>query len=190
MIKIGVIQFVFIKPITALTSILLFSYNLYDEESFDIRNSHLYISMINNVCITIAMYCLALFYIGLEKDLLPFRPLSKFICIKFVLFFSFWQTLAFQICMHLKIIKNTNAHIYQSFLMCFEMMLAAIAHNFAFSHNDFVDYSKNSTEFYNNFKTVINVSDLLSDAESVFTRDLEDKPLCEIDNQEEKHQCS
>lgn len=65
--------------------------------------------------------------------------------------------------------------------MCFEMMLASIAHNFAFSHKDFVDYSQQDIKFYSNLKTVINVTDIIDDAESAFTdSNEEDKPLCDI----------
>lgn len=38
----------------------------------------------------VSLYCLVLFYMAAEMRLDPFRPLPKFLCIKAVLFFSFW----------------------------------------------------------------------------------------------------
>lgn len=48
------------------------------------------------------------------------------------------------------------------------MLIAAIAHNFAFSYFDFVDYSKSNDQLYKNLKSVINVSDIIDDAEIAF----------------------
>jgi len=154
---------------------------MYNEGSFSFSDSYIYIALINNISISISMYCLALFYLGFEDDLQPFRPFLKFLCIKFVLFFSYWQTIAFQLCFQLKIIELEDAKLFQSLLMCFEMMLASIAHSFAFSHSDFVDYSRNNHEFISNLKSVMNVVDIIEDAESTFTNnDSEDKPLCDM----------
>ena len=38
------------------------------------------------------MFCLIQFYIQLREDLAEHRPFMKVLCIKLVIFFSFWQT--------------------------------------------------------------------------------------------------
>lgn len=44
-----------------------------------------------NASVGYAFYCLGLFYILLHTPLEPYNPVPKFLCIKAVLFLSFWQ---------------------------------------------------------------------------------------------------
>ena len=85
------------------------------------------------------MYCLILLYHAMHDELRPFHPLGKFICVKAVVFFSFWQSVALAVIVKLGFISaNANWSSYtvesvsagiQDFLMCVEMLFAAIAHS-------------------------------------------------------------
>ena len=44
-----------------------------------------------SISVTIAMYCLIQFYVQLKDDLADYKPFMKILCIKLVIFFSFWQ---------------------------------------------------------------------------------------------------
>lgn len=44
-----------------------------------------------NICYTLALYGLLLFYFGTEELLEPFQPLLKLVLIKTVIFLTFWQ---------------------------------------------------------------------------------------------------
>jgi hypothetical protein len=65
---------------------------MYHEGIFDIKSGWMYLAIINNISISLSLYCLVLFYKATEERLKPFSPFSKFLCIKAILFFSFWQT--------------------------------------------------------------------------------------------------
>ena len=88
-VKQGVLQFVLIKPCTSLLALFLHKYPI----SFS--SPTLYLSLLNNLSISLSLYSLILFYLATEERLKPFNPLSKFLCIKAILFFSFWQGCAF-----------------------------------------------------------------------------------------------
>lgn len=92
-----------------------------------------------NVSISYAFYYLVLFYLALGDHLAPFHPVPKFLCIKAVLFLSFWQSVFIAFLVRLNIIhdvgswtkENVSTGI-QNLLICVEMFLAAIAHQYAF----------------------------------------------------------
>ncbi len=52
---------------------------------------YLYITMVYNVSVTLALYGLFLFYFATKNLLKPFDPLLKFFTIKSVIFLTFWQ---------------------------------------------------------------------------------------------------
>ena len=84
-----------IKPVTAIAAIILDHFGYYHEGDFDRTSGYLYCSLINNISISLSLYCLVLFYIATEERLKPFHPFYKFLTVKSVLFFSFWQTCLF-----------------------------------------------------------------------------------------------
>lgn len=63
-------------------------FNLFRPDS-----GYLYITIIYNISITLALYGLLLFYFATKELLTPYEPVWKFLTIKSVIFLSFWQGL-------------------------------------------------------------------------------------------------
>jgi hypothetical protein len=177
----GTLQFVIIKPITAVLAILLHQFGLYESSNFDLNNGYVYLSLINNVSVTISLYCLVLFYMATENRLQAFNPVSKFLCIKMVVFFSFWQSCVLDVLMWLGVLQygpfpfspalnspESKAEYLQNFLICIEMLVASIAHTYAFSYEEFSKDIKERKPLFDNLMDVLDVGDVVDDAHSTF----------------------
>ncbi|GBG24906.1 Transmembrane protein 184C [Hondaea fermentalgiana] len=134
----GVLQFVFVKPFTALLALVLSFAGVHHEGTFSFGDAYLYLSLVNNLSVSVALYCLVLFYLATETILQPFKPLSKFFAVKAVVFFSYWQACSLQTLFWLHILPSrTDVSVLQNSLICVEMFIAAIAHHIAFSSADY-----------------------------------------------------
>ncbi len=61
--------------------------------SYSVMGGYLYITIIYNISVSLALYALFLFYFATSDLLRPFEPVLKFLTIKSVIFLSFWQGL-------------------------------------------------------------------------------------------------
>lgn len=151
--KVGVLQYVVIKNLLAVTIFILVSLNLYDEGAFRFDRGYFYVCIISNISQLWALYALILFYIVTKDELLPYRPLGKFLCVKGVVFFTFFQSIlinvAASLTRNIREIQGgednkdswTESEIakgLQDYLICIEMFIFAIAFNFAFTHKDYI----------------------------------------------------
>lgn len=143
--KMATMQFVVVKPTMALVAIVLHLNGLYDPGDFRATRGYLYTSFVVNASITYAFYYLVLFYKALRSPLAPFHPMPKFLCIKAVLFLSFWQSLVLAFLSRFEVlhdvgswsVENVTTGI-QNLLICFEMFGVALAHHRAFPYDLYV----------------------------------------------------
>ena len=63
----------------------------YEDGNWDSSQGYLYITLIYNVSISLALYALYMFYYATRDLLRPFDPVLKFGTVKAVIFLSFWQ---------------------------------------------------------------------------------------------------
>jgi hypothetical protein len=97
--------------------------------------------VIEGAAVTIAMYCVIQFYLQLRADLKPYSPFLKVLAIKLVIFLSFWQSFLISILTSstFNVVHTTSTIAYPdlkvgipSLLLCIEMAIFAMLHQFAF----------------------------------------------------------
>ena len=58
---------------------------------YSLKSGYFYIMVVYNISVTLALYALVLFYHATKDLLAPFDPVLKFLTVKSVIFFAFWQ---------------------------------------------------------------------------------------------------
>ncbi|KAL3878359.1 hypothetical protein ACJMK2_030720 [Sinanodonta woodiana] len=174
--KHGVLQYTVVRPVTTIISLIceLSGKENYGDGDFNFKSAWSYLVIVNNISQVWATYCLVLFYKTTKEELRPVKPMPKFLCVKFVVFFSFWQSVLIAILAKLKAIPQGGpfdfykdiseiANGIQDFCICIEMFLAAVIHYFAFSHKPFIDPDADQAECFKSFASMWNVSDVRDD---------------------------
>lgn len=123
------------------------SVGVYQEGYLGLSSGYLWSGIIYNISVTLSLYSLAMFWICTSQDLQPFRPVPKFLCIKLIIFASYWQGFLLSIFQLAGAIPNNVpgytsdnlAAAIQDALICCEMPLFAVAHWYAFSWHDYAD---------------------------------------------------
>ncbi|KAL1222876.1 LAZ1-like protein 1 [Cardamine amara subsp. amara] len=97
-------------------------------------------TVILNVSVSLALYSLVKFYHVFAKELEPHKPLTKFICVKGIVFFCFWQGIVLEILVGLGVIKSHHFWLeveqieeaLQNVLVCLEMIVFSVIQQYAF----------------------------------------------------------
>lgn len=145
----GVNAYVFCRVVSGILELVLQPFGLYRPGDLSWSAPYLYFTIVNNIASCWAIYCLILFYIALEPELRPINPLSKFVCIKIVVFFSWWQSVILVLLEDAGLLTDAANAIkgqkdgmqlavaIQDFFICIEMLFVALAHTWAFSYKEF-----------------------------------------------------
>jgi Organic solute transporter Ostalpha len=143
--KLGILQFVLIKPLLAVSAVILDIFDLYGDGDWHLDQAYIYETSVANFSVTLSMYFLVLFYKATRRELKPRKPLGKFLCIKLVLFFSFWQAAALSGLEYFGVIKDLHGwttseqlNVLNDALLCAEMSLISVLHIFAFDYKEYV----------------------------------------------------
>nr|XP_033796197.1 transmembrane protein 184C isoform X2 [Geotrypetes seraphini] len=145
---------------------------VYGEGNFSFKNAWTYMVIINNLSQLFAMYCLILFYQALKEELRPLQPVGKFLCVKMVVFVSFWQAVVIALLVKVGVISEEQTWEWKSveavatglqdFIICVEMFFAAIAHHFSFSYKPYIQEAEEGSCF-DSFLAMWDISDVRAD---------------------------
>lgn len=145
-IKRGILQYAWLKPALALATVVMKATGTFQEGYIGLTSGYFWSGLFYNVSITLSLYCLAMFWVCLHDDLIPFRPVPKFLVIKLIIFASYWQGFLLSLFVFAGFIKDRPGYssdnislAIQDLLTCFEMPFFAIAHWYAFSVTDYTD---------------------------------------------------
>jgi len=175
-IKRMILQYVWVKPLLYIaiwTSTLLGKYNTND---ISLTSSYFWLGIIYNMSVTISLYYLALFWKCLYSDLMRFHPWPKFLCVKIIVFASYWQgifvgTLNYFGAFHDALLEENSESlntgiVIQNALLCLEMVFFSWLHWTSFPYSDFNSKSLPDSArvvTWTAFKDCINISDLIYD---------------------------
>ena len=147
-IKRGTLQYVIISPLASFVAVVLGAVGHYEDGVIDWYNGYVYVALVQNVTQMVSLYCLVWFYLMAKDDLAPFKPLAKFLVVKSVVFFTFWQGIFINILTKVGVISDSGDFSateiqlgLQDFIICIEMFFAAAVHRWTFGHETFADGS-------------------------------------------------
>lgn len=170
-------EYVQVKPLLAAATLITKYCGKYNEGDFRANSGYLYITVIYNLSITTALYCLAMFWTCVSDDLKPYRPVPKFLCVKGILFFSFWQSVVISILVAADVVTKLGPYTdpehvstgWNNVFICLEMPMFAFAHMFAFSYKDYIDNRHTFVArmpFYYAFRDAFGLKDVIEDSKA------------------------
>ncbi|KAH8232757.1 hypothetical protein KR038_007596 [Drosophila bunnanda] len=183
--KQATLQFCLVKPLVAFIIIFLQAFGHYHDGDWSADGGYIYITIIYNISVSLALYGLYLFYFATRDLLTPFEPVLKFCTIKSVIFLSFWQGVGLAILEKANVISpivdsagtvtaeaGTVSAGYQNFFICIEMLFAAIALRYAFPYqvyarsciSDGHGRSVTMQSISSSLKETMNPKDIMTDA--------------------------
>ncbi|XP_046423588.1 transmembrane protein 184B isoform X1 [Neodiprion pinetum] len=182
--KQATLQFCLVKPVMAFVIIFLQAFGHYRDGDWSPDGGYIYITIIYNISVSLALYGLFLFYFATRDLLTPFEPVLKFCTVKSVIFLSFWQGVLLAVLEKANVISSAINSVglatsagtvsagYQNFLICIEMLFAAIALRYAFPYQvysagcvtDSRGRSVTMQSISSSLKETMNPKDIMTDA--------------------------
>ncbi|KAK6205172.1 organic solute transporter Ostalpha-domain-containing protein [Scheffersomyces amazonensis] len=181
-VKRGILQYVWLKPIMCFLILVTELIGWYDINDMSYKSVYLWLTIIYNLSVSTSLYCLAMFWKVLWTDLKPFNPVGKFLCVKLIIFASYWQGVIIAILNAFDLLPGNeddtivNGSIgvcIQSALLCVELIGFSIGHWYSFSYHPFsisqLPYGR--VKFKYALKDMIGVRDLWHDFQLTFYGD-------------------
>lgn len=181
LLKRGILQYVWLKPFICLGTILSELIGVYNVNNLSAESIYFWVTILYNISVSLSLYCLAIFWKILWDDLKPFNPVGKFLCVKLIIFASYWQGVILAILNYFNVLpngeedgKNSNFGVsIQNGLLCVELIGFAIGHWISFSYRPFtLSYIPNSRiSFWYAVRDMVGFKDLVMDFKLTFYGD-------------------
>ncbi|CAN3371980.1 hypothetical protein DIURU_002509 [Diutina rugosa] len=141
-IKRGILQYVWLKPFLCFTILIGEVVGFYNVNDMSYKSVYLWLTVVYNITVSLSLYCLALFWKILWTDLKPFNPIGKFLCVKLIIFASYWQGVILAILNATGQLPEMGHHqstavAIQNALLCVELIPFAMGHWISFNWRDF-----------------------------------------------------
>ena len=146
--KHGVLQYVVVKTITSIMTVFFQMMGVYGEGEFSPIVAYPYMAFFLNISVMYALYCLVKLFHAVHEELthpINWKPLGKFLCIKGVVFFTWWQgVVIFYLRAHGLIADigdwkaDEVANGLIDYCVCVEMVVFAIAHSYTFTYLEYL----------------------------------------------------
>ncbi|RVX67899.1 hypothetical protein B0A52_08504 [Exophiala mesophila] len=135
----AVFQYLLISIGVAIATDITQAINKYCLESNSIHFAQLWLSIISNISVAIALTSVLRFYGALKKDLKHHKPLAKLVAFKLIIFLSFVQSIIFQILRSQSVLNETSTLTYadvnigiQTMIICIEMVPISLYFHYAY----------------------------------------------------------
>ncbi|XP_054711230.1 LOW QUALITY PROTEIN: transmembrane protein 184B-like [Uloborus diversus] len=183
--KQATLQFCAVKPLMSVIILILQPLGKYSDGDWRPDSGYLYITIVYNVSVSLALYGLVLFYFATRELLSPYEPIWKFCTVKSVIFLSFWQGFVLAVLEKAGVIApifssrvnaghsaGTVSAGIQNFLICVEMFFAALALRYAFPYRVYMQdcptdargRSVTMQSISSSLKETMNPKDIMNDA--------------------------
>ncbi|KAL2932125.1 hypothetical protein RDABS01_037535 [Bienertia sinuspersici] len=135
LLKLWTWQFVLIRPVCSLLMISLQLLGWYTSPISWI------FTIVLNLSVSLALYSLVAFYHVFAKELEPHKPLVKFLCVKGIVFFCFWQGIVLEALVAMGVIRSRRSWLkvelieegIQNVLVCVEMVVFSVLQQYAYN---------------------------------------------------------
>lgn len=133
LVKRGILQYVWFKPFYCLAMLICQIWTMPKFETW--------LLILYNVSVTWSLYNLALFWKCLYEELKKYNPWSKFMCVKLIIFASYWQGMLIKFLSIMGKFSSNDAqllgYVYENGMLCLEMIGFSILHMVAFPWSDY-----------------------------------------------------
>lgn len=190
-VKRFVAQYIVIKPLMTLVAVLLHLGDWYHSGSFSPYHGYIWVAIIVNFSAFLALYWLFTFFEAIRKIIVVYNPISKFLAIKLLIFFIFWQSVVISFIYYFNGIpsiahlsSHESAGILNNFIISFEIVVLSICHIKIFPYDEFKNNDDNAKDVklkrslsksMKAIHKVLNPTDIMIDTQTVFTINTDEK---------------